>query len=219
MEAERVRGLGALHSLRSKKKLSVEKQRETHFQSNEKIEKWIEDYVDRGTTVARKLVQDAETAMMQEQEHMRNVETARSTTTKPETTFGDMLNTIGDGLHDLASSQDGEDGEDEDDDEEDTELGELSEDNVPGWVMGTITRMVQHHMQSFRHKQMKLDEVRQPGWGDTANYFRERDTKYGMTELRVPAVVTPPTDTTAATPSPTTFGEHMQVLDIVPRQS
>jgi len=40
-----------------------------------------------------------------------------------------------------------------------------------------------------------------------------------MTELKVPAVVKPQTDMTAATPSPTTFGELMQVLDIVPGQS
>jgi len=43
--------------------------------------------------------------------------------------------------------------------------------------------------------------------------------KYGTTELKVPAVVKPQTATTAATPSPTTIGELMQVLDIVPGQS
>jgi len=43
--------------------------------------------------------------------------------------------------------------------------------------------------------------------------------KYGMTELKVRAVEIPQTDTAAVTPSPTTFGELMQFLDIVPRQS
>ena len=57
---------------------------------NEQQEKWIEDYVDRATTVARKRVQDAETAIMQELEHMRNVEKVRWTTTKPERTFEEM---------------------------------------------------------------------------------------------------------------------------------
>jgi len=38
LEAERVRALGALRSLRSKKKLAAEKQRETHFLSNEEKE-------------------------------------------------------------------------------------------------------------------------------------------------------------------------------------
>jgi len=37
--AERVRALGALRSLRPKKKLAVEKRQETHFLSNEEKEK------------------------------------------------------------------------------------------------------------------------------------------------------------------------------------
>jgi len=54
LEAERIRELGALLSLRSKKKLAAEKRRETHFLSNEEKEKWIEDYVERETAGARK---------------------------------------------------------------------------------------------------------------------------------------------------------------------
>jgi hypothetical protein len=42
--------------------------------------------------------------------------------------------------------------------------------------------------------------------------------KYGMTELTVPAVGKPQTDSTAATLSPTTFGDRMKGLDIVPGQ-
>jgi len=34
---------------------------------------------------------------------------------------------------------------------------------------------------------MNLGELTQPGWGDAADYFRERDKKYSMTELKVPA--------------------------------
>jgi len=48
---------------------------------------------------------------------MSDAEKAGLTTTKPETTFGEMLNAIGDSLSDLASSDDGEDGEDPNDDE------------------------------------------------------------------------------------------------------
>jgi len=110
-----------------------------HFLSNEENEIGIEDYVDRVTAVASKPVQDAETAIIQEQEHMRNVEKARSTTTKPRTLFEEMLNAIWDSLRDLASSEAEEDEEDEDDDEDDSELGKLSEDDEPGWVMGTIS--------------------------------------------------------------------------------
>jgi hypothetical protein len=81
----------------------VEKRRETHFLSDEGKEKSIQDYLDRETAVARQRGQDAKTGIMQEQEHMRNVENAQSTTTKPETTFEEMLNAIRYSLSNLAS--------------------------------------------------------------------------------------------------------------------
>jgi len=214
--AERVQALGALGSLRSKKKLAAEKRQETHYLSNEEKQKWIEDSVERETAVARKRVQDADTVTMQD---MTTAENGCATTGKPETTFEEMLNAIGDSLSDLGSSDDEQYGEDEEDDEEDTELGKLSDDDEPGWVMGTITKTVQHHMQSFWQKQMRLDELTQPGWGDAANYFRERDMRYGTAELNVPAVVQPQIDTTTDTPFPITVGEHMQTPEIVRGQS
>ena len=99
---------------------------------------------------------------MQQQEHMRNVENAQSTTQRPETTFEVMLNAIGDCLSDLASFEDVENGEVKDDDKEDTELGKLSEDDEHGWVMGRIPKTVQHCMESFRQMQMRFDELTQP---------------------------------------------------------
>jgi len=213
--AERVRAWRALRSLLCKKKLAAEKRQETHFSSKEEKEKWIRDFVERETTVARKRVQDAETAIMQ---HMTTAENECPTTGKPETRFEEMLNAIGHCLSDLASSNDEQNGEDEEDDEEDTELGKLSDDDEPGWVMGTITKTVQHRMESFRQKQMRLDELTQPGWADAANYFRERDMSYGTAELKVPAVVKPQIDSTTATPSPITVGEHMQTPEIVQGQ-
>jgi len=140
-EAERVRALGALRSLRSKKRLAAEKWRETHFLSNEEKEKWIEDFVERETAGARKRVEDAEAAVQQERDDMTHAELAGLTSRKPEKTFEEMLIAIGDSLSDLACSDDGEDGEDEDDEE--TVMGKLSEDDEPGWVMGTITQTVQ----------------------------------------------------------------------------
>jgi hypothetical protein len=71
-----------------------------------------------------------------------------------------MLVAFGDSLSDLGSSDDGEDEEDEDDEE--TEQGKLSDDDEPGWVMDTITKMVQQRMVMFWQKNMKLDELTQP---------------------------------------------------------
>jgi len=73
------------------------------------------------------------------------------------TTFEEMLNAIGDSLSDLASSDHKQDGEDKEVDEDDTELSKLSDDDEPGWVIGTISKIVQHRMDSFRKKQMRLD--------------------------------------------------------------
>ena len=149
---------------------------------------------------------------------MRNAENAGLTTTKPETTFEEMLNGIRDSLSNLASSDDGEDGEDEDDDEDNSKLGKLSEDDEPGWVMSTISKPVQHRIERFRPKQIKLDKLMQPGWGDAANYFRERHKKLGTTELKVPAVVQSQREEDATCSAPMTFGEPMETLDSVPRR-
>jgi hypothetical protein len=118
------------------------------------------------------------------------------TTGKLDTTFEEMLNAIGDSLSDFGSS-----------------------DDESFWVMGTHTKIVQHRIESFRQKQMRLDELTQLGSGDAANYCCERDMKYGTAELQVPAVVKPQLDTPAATPSPTTVGEHKHTLQIVRGQS
>jgi len=195
--------------------LAAEKRRETFFLGNEEKEKWIEDYDERETAGAGKRVEDAEAAVQQEQDDMKHAEIVGLMYREPEKMFEKILVAIRDSLSDLASSDDGEDGEDEDDEE--TEQGKLSEDDKPGWVMGTITKTVQQRMVRFRQKQMKLDELTQPGWQDAADYFRKGDKKYGTFELRVPAVVQPQTNDDAPAPPPTTFGElSMECVDIVP---
>ena len=86
LETERVRALGALRSLRSKKKLVAEKRREIHFLSNKEKEQWIEDYFEREPAVARKRVEDAESAVQQEQEDIKHAEIAGLTNREPEET-------------------------------------------------------------------------------------------------------------------------------------
>ena len=201
--------------MQSQKKLTAEKKRETHFLSNKEKEQWIEDFVERETAVARKRVENAETAIKQRQEDMNNVEMAELTTREPYKTFEEMLNVIGDSLSDLAGADYEEDGQDDEEDDH-TEQGKLSEDDKPGWVMGTISKLLQCHMERFWPKQIKLDDLTQPGWGDAADDFRERDKKYGTSELKVPAGIKSETDHVAAAPSPTRFGELLETLDIVP---
>jgi len=117
-------------------------------------------------------------------------------------------------MSDFVSSDDGEDGEDDDDEE--TEQGQPSEDDKPGWVMGTISKIVPQRMERVRQKQTKFDELTQPGWEVTADYLRGGFKKYGTRKLRILAVVKPQKDNDIAAPAPTLFGEHMDSLDIVP---
>ena len=175
--------------------------------------------MDRETAVGWKLLEDADEAIMQEQEHMGNVEKAWSATTMSEITLKEVLNAIGDSLSDVASSDAVDDGEDEDDDEGDTGLCKLSEDDQPSWELGSMSKTGHHRMESFWSKEMRLDELTYPAWGAVANKFRERRMKYRITEFQVPAVGKPQTDTTAGTPSTTIFGELKQAHDIIPEKS
>jgi len=180
-------------------------------------EKWIEDYVERETTGARKRVEDAEAAVQQEQDNMMHAEITGLTSREPGKTFEEMLVTFWDSLSDLASSNDGADGED--DDHQETEQGKLSEEDETSRVMGTITKTVKQCMERFPQKQMKLDELTQPEWEDAADYVCKWDTKYGTSELRVSAIFQPQTNGDAPAHLPTTFGELMDSLDIVHAKS
>jgi hypothetical protein len=158
-------------------------------------------------------VEDTVAAVQQEQDDMTHAEIAGLISREPEITFEKMLVAIRDSLSDLASSDDVEDGEDEDDEE--TVQGNLSDDDEPGWVMGTITKTVQQRMEMFRQKQMKLDELTQQGWENAADHFCERGKKYQTTKLWVPAVVQPQTNDDTLGPPPAIYGEQMESLDIV----
>jgi hypothetical protein len=142
-----------------------------HFLNKKEKETWIEDTVERETAVARKRVEDAETAVKREQEGIGSAERGRLTARYPGQPVVEMLHTIGVSLSDLASSDNQEDGEDD----EDTEQGNLSEDDEPGWVMGTISKTVGQCMEIFRQTKMKLDELTKPGSGDSADYFCEKE--------------------------------------------
>lgn len=92
----------------------------------------------------------------------------------------------------------------------------MSEDDEHDWVMGTISNTLQLRMESFRQKQINLEELMQPGWGDAAEYVCERDMKYRIAQLNVPAVVKSLMVTIAAIPAPTTCGEPFETLNSIP---
>jgi len=116
---------------------------------------------------------------------------------------------IRDSLSNLASSVCEEDKEYEDD--EDTELGKLSEVDEPTWVFGTISNTVRQRMERVQQKQMRLEELAEPWWGDADYYFCERHWMYSTIQLRVPAVDKLKTEDVVAAPALTVGGEVMDV--------
>ena len=126
----------------------------------------------------------------------------------------EIMVAIGDSLSDLASSDNGGDGHNANDEE--TEQGQLSEDDGPGWVMGTITKTVQLHMERFRQQEKKVEELTQPGSQEAAYYLREIDGKHGTSGLWVPAVFGAHRIDDAASLAATTIGELVECLDSLP---
>jgi len=82
--------------------------------------------------------------------------------------------------------------------------------------MGTISKTVQRRIRRFWQKQMMLDKLTQPGWGDAVDYFCDRDEMYGRSKLKVQAIIKSQTDHVAVAPPPTTFEELLETLDIIP---
>ena len=108
-----------------------------------------------------------------------------------------------DSLSDIANPNDGEDWDDADGKK--IEEGQLSDDDEPGWVMGTIIKTVQQEVETFRKKDMKLDELTQPEWEDAADDFRERDKQYRTSELSAPTAGQLQTHHDAAAPALSIF--------------
>jgi hypothetical protein len=130
--------------------------------------------------------------------------------------FEEIMIAIGHSVSDVGSSDDKEHGDDTD--EKDTELGKRSDDDEPGWVVGTISQMVWQRVQKFRQKYMTLDCFTPPGWWDADNYIHEGDMEYCTADLKVPAVISLETDEVAAALAPTTFGELLESLSIIQRK-
>jgi len=69
---------------------------------------------------------------------------------------------IEDSLSNLKFSDNVEYGDDGN--EDDTELGKLNKDGEPGWVVGTISKVVQTGKDRCRPKQLPVAELTPPWW-------------------------------------------------------
>ena len=146
-----------MRSLQSNIKLADVKQRDKVILGSEEIEKCIEDYVKRVTAGARQRADGSEAAIRQEKKDMAIAGNVGLTTSEPEKTFPEIVVAIEHSLSNIAHSD-----HVEDENDQETVQRKLSEDDEPGCVMDTISKTVQQHVQRFRLKHMKLDELTQP---------------------------------------------------------
>jgi hypothetical protein len=137
-DAERVQTLGALRNSQTNKKQAAERRRKINFVKTKGKEKWIKDYMETETALARKGVEDAETAMKQEQKEIGTHESGGLTSSESGQMFEKMLDAMGHSLSNLGSLDDEEDEEDA----EDTVQGMLSKDDEPDSLMGSISKTV-----------------------------------------------------------------------------
>jgi hypothetical protein len=86
---------------------------------------------------------------MQEEDHMRKVETVQSSTTKCEKRLSEIFKAIRNSLNGLATSKDREEAAAGDDDQADAKRCKLSEHAEPGCMMDTISKLVQHRVEMF----------------------------------------------------------------------
>lgn len=98
-----------------KKTLLVEKWLEYHVPNFSEQQKWIENYVDRDTAVARQGVENAEWVIQQEQEDRTSAEIGWQIAWQREIKWREMLKASGDSLINLALAGDGEDNADQED--------------------------------------------------------------------------------------------------------
>lgn len=69
------------------------------------------------------------------------------------------MKAIRDSPSNLACCDHVDDVEDKDDDDDDPELCKLSDDDERSWVMGRISKTVQHQIEGFWQKQMNIDQL------------------------------------------------------------
>lgn len=166
--------------------------------------------------MTRNRVENTVTAIKLEPEDMKNAGKTGLTTRKPGTTFRVMLGAIKDSLSDIGTFEDWEDGGDRCEVDDNTEQGKVSEDDKLGWVMVIMSKMVVHQMEHIGQKQMTPDNTMQPGCGDGANFFCERNLKHRRTELMVLPGVQLETEDGATLSAPMTYGEPMKTLGCIP---
>jgi hypothetical protein len=129
-------------------------------------------------------------------------------------TFEVMMEAIRDSVDDVTTSDEEDDHYDNISDGQDYDDAKLSDDDAPGWVVGTINKSVQERLETVPMKRIKLQELTTLAWAEAEADFTIRNRKYGTTKLKILTVVT--LNTTINTANTSIFGHFRDALNRVP---
>jgi len=114
-------------------------------ESNGDSEKWIEDYGERDTPVAGTNVQETEREIWEDLTDMMTAEHVGTTARKNSTRFKAIMNSIGNSMSGLKSSDNEQYREDKEDDNKDPERGKPNDHDTPGLEICSISKIGLHH--------------------------------------------------------------------------
>jgi hypothetical protein len=183
-EAERVRAMSALRTLKSKKKKAAEAMK-LKGMSEDARRKWIDDYVERETEVARRRVEAADAAVKEDMERQYATSAQMPPAANPKKTFEELLALVGDDIDNVVPSDDDDDEEEDEeldsDEDEDIHDGSLDED---GFVPGQINKTTMAEITAARARTSRMFELTKEGYAEAEAFWRKRDQEVGVDTLK-----------------------------------
>jgi hypothetical protein len=183
-EAERIRALNALRSLRSKKRLAAAKKKEVKDMDEEERGRWIDDYVEKETRVARQRVEAADAAVKADMEKVYDPKTVD----EPKKTFQELLALVGDDIDNVVPSDDDDDWDDSEEDsdeeaEEDDDARSASGD-IHDFVPGQMDKTTMAEIAAARARIGRMFELTKEGYAEAEAFWRKRDQEVGVDTLK-----------------------------------
>jgi hypothetical protein len=178
-EAERIRALNALRTLKSRKRKAATKMKEIQGMSEDQREKWIENYVERETQVARQRVEAADAAVNEDMENEYGAPPAVRTKKR---TFEELLALVGDDLDNVVPSDDDDDDDDEEEPDEDEDEKEWADDD--DFVPGQMDKTTMAEIAAARARTSRIFELTKEGYAEAEAFWRKRDEEVGVDTLK-----------------------------------
>jgi hypothetical protein len=159
--------------------------------SEDQREKWIENYVERETQVARQRVEAADAAVNEDMEREYVPGAMPSASTKKRT-FEELLALVGDDLDNVVPSDDDDDDDEEEPDEDEDEKEWADDDD---FVPGQMDKTTMAEIAAARARTSRMFELTKEGYAEAEAFWRKRDEEVGVDTLKHGSLPVPSAET------------------------